>query len=101
MDAERAHGLGLGALRRMPIPAVRVSEQLAVEAFGRTHSTPLGVAAGLDKEASVFPKLHKLGFGHVEIGTVTPEPQTGNQKPRMFRLIEQRALINRMGFPSP
>ena len=101
IDAERAHGLGLTALRRMPVPAARVSERLAVEAFGRRHATPLGVAAGLDKEASVFPKLHKLGFGHVEIGTVTPEPQPGNPQPRMFRLITQRALINRMGFPSP
>jgi dihydroorotate dehydrogenase len=101
MDAERAHGLGLAALRRTPVPATRVSERLVVEAFGRRHKTPLGVAAGLDKEATAFLKLHRLGFGHVEIGTVTPESQPGNPKPRVFRLAAHRALINRMGFPSP
>ena len=74
---------------------------LRIDAFGRSHRTPLGVAAGLDKHATAFAKLHKLGFGHVEIGTVTPQPQPGNPRPRVFRVIGRRALVNRMGFPSP
>lgn len=101
IDAERAHGIGLWCLRRIPFPAVRVAAGLRVDVFGRTHPTPLGVAAGLDKYATAFCKLHKLGFGHVEIGTVTPEPQPGNPRPRVFRVINRRALVNRMGFPSP
>lgn len=88
-------------LRRLPVPGSTAPDQLRVEAFGRSHPTPLGVAAGLDKSATAFAKLHKLGFGHVEIGTVTPEAQPGNARPRVFRAIERNALVNRMGFPSP
>ena len=61
-------------------------------------STPIGVAAGFDKNAEVYNPLYRLGFGFVEVGTITPEPQYGNQKPRVFRLEEDQALINRLGF---
>lgn len=80
----------------MPAPDPR----LAVQAFGTTFPTPLGVAAGLDKNAVAFPALLALGFSFVEVGTVLPSPQAGNPKPRVFRLPKDLALINRMGFPS-
>ena len=75
-------------------------QRLAVRLFGRVFSNPLGLAAGFDKNCRAFPLLGALGFGHVEVGTVTPEPQPGNPKPRIFRLQKDKALINRMGFPS-
>jgi len=70
-----------------------------VEAFGLTFKNPVGLAAGYDKDAVAINGLSALGFGHVEVGTVTPRPQPGNPKPRVFRLIEDEAVINRMGFP--
>src|ERR1043166_7897102 len=72
--------------------------RLAVTAFGRTFPNPLGLAAGFDKNAEVPDAMLKLGFGFVECGTVTPRPQAGNPKPRLFRLREDGAVINRMGF---
>ena len=72
---------------------------LSVRIFGLDIPHPLGIAAGLDKNGIAFPALLGLGFGHVEIGTMTPRPQDGNPRPRIFRLIEDQALINRMGFP--
>ncbi|MFC3958297.1 quinone-dependent dihydroorotate dehydrogenase [Halovivax cerinus] len=71
---------------------------LEVECFDTTFDNPVGVAAGFDKNARVFPALDALGFGFVEVGTVTPEPQAGNPRPRLFRLPKDRALVNRMGF---
>jgi dihydroorotate dehydrogenase len=71
-----------------------------VEAFGLTFRNPVGLAAGYDKDAVAIRGLSSLGFGHVEVGTVTPRPQPGNPKPRIFRLVEDDAVINRMGFPS-
>ncbi len=70
-----------------------------VKAFGLTFANPLGMAAGYDKEGMAWRGLACLGFGHVEIGTVTPRPQPGNPKPRVFRLVEDEGVINRMGFP--
>ncbi len=70
-----------------------------VKAFGLTFSNPLGMAAGYDKEGTAWRGLACLGFGHIEVGTVTPLPQPGNPKPRVFRLVEDEAVINRMGFP--
>ncbi|HEY6962243.1 MAG TPA: quinone-dependent dihydroorotate dehydrogenase [Gaiellaceae bacterium] len=104
IDPERAHVIALHALR-IATPLVRLVPQrvdhvLEVHAFGRVHSSPLGVAAGLDKDARVFEALGLLGFGHVEIGTVTLDPQPGNERPRIFRRRAERALVNRMGFPS-
>ncbi len=71
-----------------------------VQAFGLTFKNPIGLAAGYDKDAVAIRGLAALGFGHIEVGTVTPLPQPGNPKPRIFRLIEDEAVINRMGFPS-
>jgi dihydroorotate dehydrogenase len=71
-----------------------------VEAFGLTFPNCLGLAAGYDKDALAVSGLAALGFGHLEIGTVTPRPQPGNPRPRLFRLPEDQAIINRMGFPS-
>jgi len=72
----------------------------AVQAFGLTFSNPLGMAAGYDKDGLGWRGLACLGFGHIEVGTVTPRPQPGNDKPRIFRLVDDRAAINRMGFPN-
>ena len=69
-----------------------------VKAFGLTFPNPLGMAAGYDKDATAWRGLAQLGFGHIELGTVTPRPQPGNPKPRLFRLVEHEAIINRMGF---
>jgi len=71
---------------------------MKTELFGLTFPNKIGIAAGLDKNAEVFSALGSLGYGHVEIGTVTPKPQSGNPKPRSFRLVEDKGLINRMGF---
>ena len=103
LDAETAHGLGLQAmevayraglnplLSRRPAP-------LPTKAFGLTFPNPVGLAAGLDKNGAHIDALLSLGFGFVEVGTVTPRPQAGNPKPRMFRLPEHEAVINRLGF---
>src|SRR5688500_9971662 len=70
-----------------------------VNAFGLTFKNPVGLAAGYDKDAVAIKGLAALGFGHLEVGTVTPKPQPGNPRPRVFRLLEDEAVINRMGFP--
>ncbi len=110
MDAERAHRLAAGAMRffaAVPGVARLVSwllsprdEGLAVRAWGLSLKTPLGVAAGVDKNATWFRALSALGFGFVEVGTVTAEPQPGNPGKRVSRLPRDRALLNAMGFPS-
>src|SRR6266540_5973167 len=108
LDAERAHALTLNAIRfANAIPILnRLIEQILkgpnkpVQAFGLTFKNPVGLAAGYDKDGLAIRGLAMLGFGHIEIGTVTPLPQPGNPKPRLFRLIEDDAVINRMGFPS-
>lgn len=106
LDPELAHHLGMTVVRALgarPLaPLVRritrPDPSLAVDALGRTFPTPFGIAAGFDKNAVGVRGLDALGFGHVEIGTVTAIPQPGNDKPRLFRLIADRALVNRMGF---
>src|SRR5215218_10002646 len=100
MDAEAAHGLalralGLGLAGR---DAAADDPVLATEAFGLRFRNPVGLAAGFDKDAAAVLPLLRLGFGFVEAGTVTPKPQPGNPRPRLFRLPEDRAVINRMGF---
>jgi len=90
------HSVGRAILRRI---AGRVPSR-PVDLFGLQFANELGVAAGFDKNAVVIEGLGCLGFGHVEVGTLTPKPQQGNPKPRVFRLIEDRAIINRMGFPN-
>jgi dihydroorotate dehydrogenase len=107
LDAETAHGLGHRLLETMqgtPLERVVadhytvVDSRLRVETLGCAFPNPIGVAAGFDKNATVPAALAALGFGHVEVGGVTAEPQAGNPRPRMFRLPEDDALINRMGF---
>lgn len=107
LDAERAHGLANLFLRlwspKRPraLPAPGLSPPLAQTVFGLAFPNPVGLAAGMDKGQVLAPAWFRLGFGSVEIGTVTPRPQPGNPKPRMFRLVAERAVINRMGFNNP
>jgi len=111
IDAEVAHALAARTLRLITgIAPVRTALRrlagprdpcLQVRALGRTFPSPLGVAAGVDKDASWFESLGVIGFGFVEVGTATALPQKGNPKPRVFRLTEDRALLNSMGFPNP
>ncbi|MCB4823281.1 quinone-dependent dihydroorotate dehydrogenase [Roseicella aerolata] len=100
LDAETAHGLALRALRAGLAGADRSPDDpvLATTAFGLRFRNPIGLAAGFDKNAEAVEALMRLGFGFVETGTVTPRPQQGNPRPRLFRLEEDRAVINRMGF---
>jgi dihydroorotate dehydrogenase len=101
MDPEDAHGLALRALRLAPLPkAVPDDARLAVRAFGLTFPNPLGLAAGFDKHGEVPDALLRVGFGFTEVGTVTPRPQPGNPRPRLFRLNADEAVINRFGFNS-
>ena len=108
LDPEIAHKLTLHALRsagKFP-PSNWFLQQFykappkPVQAFGLTFKNPLGLAAGWDKNAVAIQGLSALGFGHVEVGTVTPQPQPGNPRPRVFRLLEDEAVVNRLGFPS-
>ena len=100
MDPERAHGLALLALRLGlgGRDATADDPALAVSVLGRTLPNPIGLAAGFDKNAVAVRALMRLGFGFVETGTVTPRPQLGNPRPRIFRLEQDRAVINRLGF---
>lgn len=100
LDPETAHGLGIGALRLGLVPggALPADPVLASDLWGLAFPNPIGLAAGFDKDALVLGALLRLGFGFVEAGTVTPLPQPGNPRPRLFRLMEDEAVINRMGF---
>jgi dihydroorotate dehydrogenase len=101
VDPEDAHSLALAALRLAPLARPAVDDaRLAVTAFGLTFPNPIGVAPGLDKNALVPDALLRLGFGFVEVGTVTPRPQPGNPRPRVFRLQADQAIVNRLGFNS-
>jgi len=101
LDAEAAHGVALRALKSGLLPSDQRadSSSLAVRVWGRSLPNPIGLAAGFDKNAEVPDAMLALGFGFVEIGSVTPRPQDGNPRPRLFRLAEDRGVINRMGFP--
>lgn len=106
LDPERAHHLAVAVIRAIPALGLtglvrrctRPDPALAVEALGLRFESPFGMAAGFDKDARSIRGLWALGFGHVEIGTVTAIPQEGNPRPRLFRLVDDRAVINRMGF---
>jgi dihydroorotate dehydrogenase len=101
LDPETAHALALAALKRAPLPpAAPDSEKLRVAAFGLTFPNPVGIAAGFDKHAEVPDQLLRLGFGFIEVGGVTPRPQPGNPRPRLFRLDADAAVINRLGLNS-
>jgi len=107
LDPETTHQLTLQALRfagNFPLSnwflaRLYKAPPKPVQAFGLTFKNPMGLAAGYDKDAVAIKGLSALGFGHLEVGTVTPEPQPGNPHPRVFRLPEDEAVINRMGFP--
>ena len=100
LDPETAHDLAIKALKFNPIPQDKIKNNnlIQTEIFGKVIPNPIGIAAGFDKDAEVYNPLFKLGFGFVEVGTVTPVNQYGNPKPRIFRLEEDMALINRLGF---
>ena len=108
LDPESAHNLTLYALRlagsipplRFALHRIFAAPKKPVRAFGLPFQNPVGLAAGYDKDGLAWRGLACLGFGHLEIGTVTPRPQPGNPKPRVFRLAEDNGLINRLGFPS-
>ncbi|MGJ4940060.1 quinone-dependent dihydroorotate dehydrogenase [Bradyrhizobium sp. HKCCYLS1011] len=99
LDAEDAHRLAIQGLKLLPAMRPAPDDaKLAVRAFGLNFPNPVGMAAGFDKNAEAPDALLRLGFGFVEIGTVTPRPQSGNPRPRLFRLERDEAIINRMGF---
>jgi len=100
LDPERAHGLTIAGLKALPGAAARFNPRLASSVAGLRFPSPVGLAAGFDKHGEAFGALLRLGFGFVEVGTITPEPQPGNPRPRLFRLVEDRAVINRFGFNS-
>ena len=100
LDPELAHTLAIKALKFNYNPINNIPKDSSIETtiFGKKIFNPVGIAAGFDKDAEVYNPLFKLGFGFVEVGTVTPVNQYGNPKPRIFRLEEDMALINRLGF---
>lgn len=99
LDAELAHRLTINGLKLMPkLDPARFPNSLNSTVAGVEFPSPVGLAAGFDKDAEVPEQMLGLGFGFVEVGTITPKPQEGNPKPRLFRLVEDRAIINRMGF---
>ena len=100
LDPEVAHNWGLKALRGVHSlwPPLIPSPQATMQCFGISFTHPVGLAAGFDKNGDYLDALGALGFSHIELGTVTPRPQPGNDKPRMFRIGVEQALINRMGF---
>jgi dihydroorotate dehydrogenase len=101
LDPEDAHALTLKLLKFAPVlPGARDDPRLAVRAFGLNFPNPVGMAAGFDKNAEVPDVLLRLGFGFVEVGTITPRPQPGNPRPRLFRLDADGGVINRLGFNS-
>jgi dihydroorotate dehydrogenase len=98
ISPERAHHLTLSVLEHLPSSWFKKPAHHPVQALGLEFAHPIGLAAGLDKNAEYLSALAKLGFSFIEVGTVTPKPQVGNPKPRLFRLPQAHALINRMGF---
>jgi dihydroorotate dehydrogenase len=99
LDPERAHKLAIWALKTFPLPQQHEADtRLAVHTFGLNFPNPLGLAAGFDKDGEIAGPILRLGFGFTEVGTVTPCPQPGNPRPRLFRLSRDEALINRLGF---
>jgi len=102
IDPETAHDLAIKSLKFNPLPSkmfeVEDEQMLKVQLLGKNFPNPIGLAAGFDKSAEAYNSLLRLGFGFVEVGTVTPLKQFGNPKPRIFRLEDDHALINRLGF---
>lgn len=103
MDAETAHRLTIKALKTLPVDrlcTIKHNDRLSINILGQIFPGPVGIAAGFDKNAEICNPMLGFGFGFVEVGTVTPKPQTGNPRPRVFRSVPHEAVINRMGFPN-
>jgi len=101
LDPEDAHRLAIRLLQVAPLPPAAPDDaRLATRAFGLNFPNPIGIAAGFDKHAEIADALLRVGFGFVEVGTITPRPQPGNPRPRLFRLDADQAVINRLGFNS-
>lgn len=100
LDAESAHRLTLGVLARLPALDLADPPELHTTLLGLTFSNPVGLAAGMDKDGRALGAWQTLGFGFAELGTITPRPQPGNPRPRLWRVIAKQALVNRLGFPS-
>ena len=102
IDPETAHNLAIKSLKLNILPNITDQNKgdpiFETNLFGKNIDNPIGIAAGFDKNAEVYNQLFKIGFGFVEVGTITPLSQYGNPKPRVFRLVEDEALINRLGF---
>jgi len=98
LDAETAHRATVKALKLLPLHSAHLPETLKSTVAGVDFPSPVGLAAGFDKDAEVPGEMLTLGFGFVEVGTLTPRPQPGNARPRLFRLVEDKAVINRLGF---
>ncbi|MFD1745293.1 quinone-dependent dihydroorotate dehydrogenase [Rhizobium helianthi] len=100
LDPEQAHGVSIAALKHGLVPSVHIPDDLRlhVKVAGLEFPNPVGLAAGYDKNAEVPEAILRLGFGFTEVGTLTPRPQQGNPKPRIFRLVQDEAVINRLGF---
>ncbi len=98
LEPERAHHMALSALRLMPKSLFAQPKSAVVHALGLEFPHPVGLAAGFDKNGAYLDALAKLGFSFIELGTVTPRPQSGNPRPRLFRIPQAQAIINRMGF---
>lgn len=98
LDPERAHAFALAAIKAAPVRRAPIPGPLACQVAGLAFANPLGLAAGFDKNAAAPDALLGLGFGFVEVGSITPRPQAGNPRPRLFRLVEDAALVNRLGF---
>jgi len=104
IDAERAHSMAISMAKYSIVPRNREDSLtdddsrtlLETQVWGKTFSNPIGLAAGFDKDAEGLVGLSKMGFGFIEVGSVTPQPQSGNEKPRVFRLKESKGIINRL-----
>ncbi|WP_028387979.1 quinone-dependent dihydroorotate dehydrogenase [Legionella fairfieldensis] len=101
LDTEQAHDLSLAALRWLPRFCFKRPEGFEIRTMGLTFPHQIGLAAGLDKNGEHLDALSKLGFSFIEVGTITPRPQSGNPQPRLFRIPQAEAIINRMGFNNP
>ena len=104
IEPEKAHKLSIVLINKyfakMPLSSNYLNKSLYQKIFNLSFDNPVGLAAGFDKNAEIYNQVDKFGFGFTEIGTITPKPQEGNLKPRVFRLIQDKAIINRLGFPN-
>ena len=104
IEPEKAHKLSIVLINKyfakMPLSSNHLDKNLYQKIFNLSFDNPVGLAAGFDKNAEIYNQVDKFGFGFTEIGTITPKPQEGNLKPRVFRLIQDKAIINRLGFPN-